>query len=607
MDAITTKNEKTVGKPLPYFAFSALFFIFVAASVCAIQIPLFRFRVDNAMWNNPILFFTLFALSILFGGAFVFFAKKLLDVKINRFLLVLFSLFAIGGIVGALCHGDFFSFTAKLGTLIIDDTNFLVRLESICSTILIAFSLYVLFGICPYTRKCKVSGFLIAEALIVCAAVLLFYSLITEWGEYIKALNDGMFSVEITSILGQKNVYAYYLLLGMFAEIFLLELTQHRWRYLMMALFVLAIVFTGSKAAILMAGVTFAVYLIYRLVRTKKEGTFAWKNAVIPLVIIGIGLLFLVLILIKKPNFFASLWEAFVSFFQNGQGSNVNSRLAIWKSSVELVNQGPVYWIFGHGDLIFPYLISVAMDVPAPGSAHNAVLEILGRGGVLRVILFITFFVYIGRAYVKRAKESFKDYFMVLVMAIVMLGRAVIESAFVFDATYTTLAYCYVILMPILSPNQDAKADKPEVVHFDKAYWKGVAMRYVNVLLALLVAGVALLIPRPYGWIVAVALVVLSFACAGALYIKRQGKISNWFIALVAFAIANAALIPLAFLERDPLFVTATLAAPAFTCLAVDLFLYTLYPEEGNNIEAWEYLYGLGLYRLDSRNRAVIG
>ena len=602
MNVVTSieMNERAGGKRLPYFTFSFLFFAFMTASVCAMQIPLFRFRVGSEQWNSPVLFFTLFGLGIALGIAFLYLARRLFGVKTNRFLLIIFGLYAVGGVIGALCHGNSFSFTAKLGTVTIDDSNFLVRLESICSSLLAGFSLYAFFAVAPYTRKCKASGFLIAEALVLCASVFLAYSLITEWNDYVKALSDGMFSVEITSFLGQKNVYAYYLLLAMLAEIFLLEIDGHRWRYFMMALFLLTIVFTGSKAAILMAFVAFAFYLVYRLIRAKKEGTFAWKNAVIPFSIIGVGALLLIVVLIRKPNFFASLWEAFVTFFQNGDGSNVNSRLAIWNSSIELVNQSPVYWIFGQGDVIFPYLMSAAMDIPGIGTAHNAVLEILGRGGLLRVALFIAFFAYVVAAYVRKAKRNGIPYTVPLALGIIMTARAIIESAFVFDLTYTTLAYSYLILMPILSPSQEELAEKAEEFHFTSAYWKELGRRYGNALIALAVSIVALLIPRPYGWILAL---VLALASIGLAILLRK---KSFFLPLVSLSIANALLIPLSFLGADPLFVASTLLIPFISCLCANAFMYALCLDVSPEWETWENFYQAALCRFDARNRAVI-
>ncbi len=587
---------------LPCLAYTLLLFAFAGASLCALQIPMFRFHPGQETWNNPFLFFALFAASILFGCAFLVLGKKVFGVKGNRYLLILFALYALGGTIGALGHGSSFTFTGRLGTVLIEDGNFLVRLESICSTLLSAFTLYLFFAYGPITRRCKSSGFVLAEALIILALCALAYSLIHEWSDYKQALSEGMFTVEISSFLGQKNVYAYYLLLAVFAEIFLLEISGRRWRYYLMALFSLAIVFTGSKAAILMAGFVFVAYLVYRLIRTKKEGTLSWKTAAIPLSIIVLGIVLLVIVIVRKPNFLQSLWNAFVSFFQNGEGSSVSTRMAIWNSSIELISQSPLYWVFGHGEVIFPYLLSCAMDVPSAGSAHNAILEMIGRGGLLRVLLFVGLFVFVARAYIQKAKGNFKNYFAPLLLALTISARAITDSLFVMDVTITTLGYSYIILMPVLSKNQDEVIPEPEEHTFDKAYWKDVLLRYGNLGITLVISLIFLFIPKPYGWILALAFFGMIAGAGVMLYFFKKVAFKALGAPLGILGLSLAFLAPMAFLPNDPLFVTAILALPFVICWMGDNYVYSLLPEYNQTLGVGEYFYACQLYGIDARN-----
>ena len=596
-----TERKGNKGLALPYFAFGFILFCFFASAVCALQIPLFAFGT-NAARNQPALFFTLTALSFCLGVISLLFGIRVFKVKINKFYLILFSVYALGAIIGTLCHGALSSHSGRQGVVIVDDSSFLIRAESICFALLTAFTLFIFFNFFPASRKCRASGHLIVRVFVLIALSTLIYSLIFEWAEYGKALNKGLFSASIVSYLGQKNVYAYYLLIGMFGEIFLLELTERRWRYLLIALFVIAILFTGSKAAILMTVATYIAYLVYRAIRLTKEKRFAWKNAAIPLGTILVFIVGFVVIGIIKPNFFPSLWNAFVSFFKDEGGSNVSSRGAIWSSAVSLTNQSPVYWIFGQGDLFFPYLLSAAMDIPRIGSAHNFVLEMLGRGGVLRLGCFIALFVYVARIYVLRAKKSFRDYFVPLLFAIMMLGRGIVESAFIFDITFPVLAYSYLILMPVLSEDSLVTASEPSEKTFGSAYLIDVLKRYWAPILVGVLALCVGFIPRPYAWIVASSIAIVGLIELLIIFFAKKEKFYELLEDTCCLYLGLIACIAIVALPLDALTVLAAIFLPFLLSLTLRLLLLGLRQPDVLTGGAVEYFYACTLANVDARS-----
>ncbi|MBQ9457046.1 MAG: hypothetical protein IJU64_00850 [Bacilli bacterium] len=438
---------------LPYFWYQFLFVMFAVFSCCAIQIPLFRFTPEFQYLYRLEVFYTLAAAAFLVGVVYVFMGIRVFHVKIDYVLLGIFAVYGIGNLIAVLCHKNFYSFTGVKGSITIPDYQYQIAGQAFVSGVLTSFTLFLFFSFFPAGKKNKYSGSWIYEILILLGLSMALYSLFTEAGEYGKALNEGIFSANIVSYTGSKNVYGNYLLLALFAEAALLERFGRPWRYLMMVFFAVMILFSGSKASLLMAVFVIASLMVYRLIRRKQEKTFAWKKAAIPLGIVAVGVVGVVVLAIAKPNFFASFWNALASFFQNGEGSNVGTRAAIWKDSLALTNQGTVYWLFGQGDVIYSYLMSVAMDVPSYGTAHNVALEILGRGGLLRLAAFGALLGYLGYRFARSCKGAMKDHVFYLILALPLVARGFIESASLFDAMVESIGYAFIVILPWLSPN----------------------------------------------------------------------------------------------------------------------------------------------------------
>lgn len=596
------KENKGEGKiDFPYFAYTFLVFSFLLACACCLQIPLYAYG-NNASWNTPGLFFSLFGFAIVLGIMTLLFAYRIFKAKPNIPLLIIFSVYFLGGFIGALCHGSVFSNSGQLGSISIDDSSFLLRGEAISFSFLTAFALFVFFSIFPNVRRSRASGHIVMRFFALIALFSFLYSLISEWSEYGKALSEGFSNVNITSWQKQKNIYANYLLLGLFCEIVLLEITGRRWHYLPAFLLVIAIFFSFSKAAILIALATCLCYLVYKFIRSKKEGVFAWKNVVLPLILIGISLVLVIVVAIAKPSFFSSIWNAFVSFFKDEGGSNVGSRKAIWDNAVALSSQTPATLIFGQGDLIFPYLMSVAMDVPCIGSAHNAILETLGRGGILRLICLLAFLIYAVRAYVKAFRKSAKDFIMPAIFGLMMICRSIVESPFVFDALVPELAFSYLIMMPVLSEHSLDSVSEPSERKIDSSSIVYIFKNHLGPILALVISLVIAFIPRPISWIVALSIFGLLCILLCVSLCLKKGFIYRNIQGVICLGIGLVALAVFSSLEMNMLTSFASIFGPWLISMCSLVCLRGFKDKEGLSNEPIEYLYACNLANTDDLN-----
>ena len=591
----TNSSDDKATRRKPYLAYNVLFLMMLVAFCSAVQIPFFGYVAGRQDWNSPILYFSLAAIALVVGTAFLAVGIKVFKVKINWFLIVLFSAMALGGVIGSLAHGSILVNSYGEYSIAIDDSNWLIRIESAVNGLLVSYGLFLVYALGPSTRKARSSGFIIAEIFILFCIVAVLFSVFAQWEQYKIALEKGFSRASITSFMGQKNVYAGYLLIGLFAEMVLLELDQRRFRYLMMGFFVAAILFTASKAAIVIAPVAVIAYWVYRFIRLKKEKRFEWKEIVFPSLVVGIAIIGIAIIANLKPAFFASIYISFTKFFQETDASNVTIRLEIWKSGYELTARSPISFIFGHGDVIYSYLLTPVFKMAYMGTSHNFLVEIFGRGGLLRVLVLLGLIGYLGRSYFCRIKKNGKGLFVPLMAMALMLFRECIEYTFLLDMTTSTVAfYCIVILPPIAEGEAEGQNAITMAKHPLDSF---VAMRFLtSVILAFAASLVALFIPSIYGWIVplSVSLVALVFWMITHQLKPQLFRLEDF----AALLLAMACLSPLTIAEPSPMSIMAIVLGPGLMALALQACFAAFRDNRGTNY--LECSYSNFLYKMDS-------
>ncbi len=548
---------KTESKP--HFAYNVLLVVTAIVFCIAVQIPFFRFVAGRHNWNDPILYFSLAAMAIFVGTLYLLVGIKVFRAKVNRFLALLFAIMAIGGIVGSLAHGSILTNAYGEYSVCIDDANGLVRIESAVNALLTSYGLFLLYALDSSTRKSKASGFIIAEIVIIWGVFSVLYSLIAQWGEYMIALERGFSRASITSFCGQKNVYAGYLLLALFAEMIQLERDNRRIRHLMMGFFVAAIVFTASKAAIVIAPISVIAYWIYRAILLKKEGRFEWKGIVFPAIVVGTVIVGISVIANLKPAFFASLYISFSKFFQETDASNVSTRLEIWKAGFDLTASSPVSFIFGHGDVIYSYLLTPVFRMQYMATSHNFLVEIFGRGGLVRVLVLVGLITYLARSYVLAIKRGVKGLFVPFMAMAFMLFRECIEYTFILDMALSTAVFLYVVMLPPIADYETKEISEEKAL---ASFNVRSAIRFaVPVLLSLGFSAISLAIPASFGWIAPLSVTAIIGAYWGISHVLKRRFFSHYDC--VALLLAMAILSPLTAASPSEVITLGVLFAPA--------------------------------------------
>ena len=463
MAAIATNIQNTPSPTTrkPYFRYMAILVLFVAFTACAIAIPSFRFTEGmQGLYSLP-LFFSLTFGSFFIGAVCIIIGIRIFGAKINVFYLTIFGLMIIGGIIGTYSHDTPYAFRK----LVLEDPDREWATLGMFVTILTSFGLFVFFNFFPYSQKNRCSTVILLEILILLGIVMIVYSLITEFDKYVYALEKGVLKMQITSFTPQKNVFGNYLLLSFCAEMALLNMGKRQWRYLPAIVFVVFLLFLGDKADSVISLITLLGYatasLIYSLI-VKPRRLFA---ILVPAIILVCFLVAGVAIYFMKPTLIESILHSFEVFFSDRPNtSTAQNRMEIWSNSLSLNLRGAVYWIFGHGDTVYPALMSEALFENAYGQAHNAYLEMLGRGGIVRLVVFVALIVYLVILIHKAGKKRFLEIVLFCLLGLGLLARSVIESYFLLDFTADTIGYLIVLLLPWLVCAKGEEAFVPATI-----------------------------------------------------------------------------------------------------------------------------------------------
>ena len=166
-----------------------------------------------------------------------------------------------------------------------------------------------------------------------------------------------------------------------------------------------ALFLTGSRTALIAAvSATFLLYLFYTKGHNSKRTAFF-------LLIVSTALLVLIYNHLQKQ--FPVLMDRFTA--ENVEESGGTGRLDVWKNY--FIHFFPKYWLFGMGyDPNNLYYALASINVEAHG-AHNILVEILSRSGVVGLILYIVCFV---KFFFITLKNLRTNKFMLLPLAIVL-------------------------------------------------------------------------------------------------------------------------------------------------------------------------------------------
>ncbi len=452
-----TFERQEMGKPL--FLYNLLCFLFLFTSMASSEIPKYMGFTAFPIYSVP-LHFLCCAANILLGIVIIVLGHRHFGGKVNWFILIPILALALGEFIALLelpasitvyfpspVHPDptTYAFTSE--------ERFRFFLSAICTCL----SLYVFFVYAPLGKKNRAVFYFVYEAMIVFALVSVFYSYIKEAESYRQIFSGHLFEPWCAPVAfyGQKNIFARFLMVGVFAELYLVYVDRHYFRYLVAAYLCASILFTADKTIIVILFFLIPMFLVFQGVTLWKERR---KTAIAHLSVLGVFLLGILLLFVIPKQSLGPL-QRLVDLIVSGAhgGGTVEARKVIWDHCLEIWKDSPVSIVFGRGSYAYSYLINNAMDFVTEGigTSHNVWIEALGRGGILRLLVSVYFlggFIFI---LVRNALKKRKDAYLALIFLACMLFHSMLEVSWMMDMMAESICLTFLLVIPSLSKDGD--------------------------------------------------------------------------------------------------------------------------------------------------------
>jgi hypothetical protein len=288
--------------------------------------------------------------------------------------------------------------------------------------------------------------------LIGVVVIEVFYSLFTEWEEYIyvfENFSDGL-GINITSFTNNPNTYSFMLTMGIYAVGFLfMAEKKYRWVYVPLGIiFSVMIVFTVSKTGMFAIVVYVALYILllaYRSLKTRKTLQKVILSGLIFLIFVGYQSIFI----IDHP-----FMDRLQSLLTVSALNSFDSRVDIWVEGIRLI-QSDNTW-FGYGLGLSNTYLGVATAIGSIDGTyqivndrfHNGFVEILVSYGLIGTLLLIVAHWHYFKALIQLTKHheiSIPMWSLIFSFAIQMM----FEDRILFRPDVSGIIFLVMLLLPI--------------------------------------------------------------------------------------------------------------------------------------------------------------
>lgn len=461
-------NTSNVIGTIPYLLTKLVYYLYMVLAIFSAEIFV------GVAWNNQnhwfdfnIIgsYFLIFSMNLLVGLFLLFLGFKYFGCKLNKKVIAIELVCLIGMIVASSYFPSHFSYTDSYYinnfgsnatfTYNLDITS---RLQFLFTSINLLLFYYVSFTIIPKTMKYKLHQEYFYYFIILMCFIAIIYSFIVEEKEYSSLfLNLNTFPSGISSFLGTKNVFGTLLSFGIICLILLSYYKKKNIYFVFATLFLLELLITQNRTGIISSAFIYICYVVFALItdwkiKSRRYFFIAFTSTLIVTLLV---LLFIPengLSKIIKVN----INEIFTRIVNND--GTFNSRVIIWKRIIALLLEYPIFFVFGVGNYQFNYASFFAADVYEVNiwQPHNSILMVMGEGGIIRLIIYLLFQLYL--LYIISKKVIKEKNFDALLLFILLLGfylRSISEPENFFSATWSSVIYTFLIAIPILSLNID--------------------------------------------------------------------------------------------------------------------------------------------------------
>lgn len=248
----------------------------------------------------------------------------------------------------------------------------------------------------------------------------------------INTIHIGIFDSEsgTTYFLGKDNYSAFITIPMVTISLFInyVEKREISWNYVIM-LFILTLCYALTQSyTALLALSCFSVFIILLKFKVNLLKYISIRKTIILVIV----LLFLISIF--------NIQNVFEYFLNNiGKGITLNSRTIIWKDAIELIKEKP---LLGYGDLSIDKINDYYLY--GASHAHNFVLELLLRTGIIGTICYMLFLDKSVKYIYKREKTDMKISILILgVISYILISFMDFYPILQYQYCLFGILYCY--------------------------------------------------------------------------------------------------------------------------------------------------------------------
>ena len=357
-------------------------------------------------------------------------------------------------------------------------------------------------------------------------------------------------------LMGNQNIWSL-LIFGGFLTAVMLSYKRFRWYYyvIMVHLYIFNLFTSCATTTYLCSGVLLA-YSIFEIVshfQNNRRHRIRYIAVYLGIVATLISI-FALMVAVKVP-LFVNLWKFIEGSLFHKEFSTMTGRVEIWQKIFTLMIANPLDFIFGLGHktgtkILVEYSTTIR-------TAHNAVMEMFLRYGLLGACIYLGIIGLIIYAFIKHIKN--KRYRFAIIYGLCFLaifGHSMTESTTLFTPNVGGLYFSFVFVLPVLNTIQEKRFAelKNDVVNADVKQEKLNPSSIVNMF------------------------IVLAFSFVIAKILNLALSIDTFSTILVSLAVFVISLVIISLLRKNSLY-------NPFKIIANNTFVYyqNLIRKENNN------------------------
>lgn len=385
-------------------------------------------------YNTSIVSIILCVLSLSLLVGFTFYEYKYRGQKINYIPLTTILVLCIAMFVVLILQP--LSYTISLygyqdhlieATIDIDNGY---KIRAFCSYIGLLICLYNLVFLFPKSVKENRPFFIIAFSLLILTSfVFCIISLCIEGSNYIdliKNLNNNPQQYATKFVFAHRNNWGFFMLVALWSSILLSYLVHSKRLLFLPFIFYSFMMFSLCKTAIAIGGLVLLSCSIYLSINTYKQNK---RQGTILISIISVSCLAVLLICLLTP-----IKDMIAVFVTKGGGDSLEARTIIWSKVIQMTST-PLKVLFGNGYKILAKNLFEINNADIYYSAnwgtftaHNMYLQVLGDGGILFLLAFLSLITYMWFSLIKYYKYEKVFVFILMVGFAALLGMWFFES-----------------------------------------------------------------------------------------------------------------------------------------------------------------------------------